>query len=169
MLLTENVRTTDHASGIHLQDCSKSANNWKKNGDVKICWDDVIITIFWHFHVSLVKFSYWSKFHVNIIMRSRVTTIFVYKRLIRNPKIGNTLVWVLSNTWVELEIPDLAEMSLMKNQLMLPNAKFTAFIVSELLRENQQGGCNPPQYMIYTDIFMLGLIYIRTILSIQEG
>ena len=52
---------------------------------------------------------------------------------------------------------------------MLPNAKFTPFIVSELLRENQQGGCNPPQYMIYTDIFMLGLIYICTILSIQEG
>ena len=31
-------------------------------------------------------------------------------------------------------------MSLMKSYLMLRNARFTAFTVSELLRENQQGG-----------------------------
>ena len=49
--------------------------------------------------VSLVKFSYWSKFHVNIITGSVVTTIFFYKGLTRNPKIGNTLVWVLPNIW----------------------------------------------------------------------
>ena len=37
-------------------------------------------------------FSYWSKFHINIITGSGVITIFVYKILTRNLEIGNTLV-----------------------------------------------------------------------------
>ena len=53
---------------------------------------------FWRCRVSLVKFSYWSKFHVSIITGSRVMTIFVYKELIKNSEIGNTLIWVLSHT-----------------------------------------------------------------------
>ena len=44
--------------------------------------------------VSLVKFSYWSKFHVNIITGSRVMTIFFYKGLTTN-----TPVWVLHTIW----------------------------------------------------------------------
>ena len=57
---------------------------------------------FWRCHVFLfflVKFSYLSKFHVNIITCSRVTTIFVYKGLTRNPEIGNNSVCALSNIW----------------------------------------------------------------------
>ena len=38
---------------------------------------------FWRCHVSPVNFSYWSKFHVNIITGSGVMTILVYKRLTR--------------------------------------------------------------------------------------
>ena len=53
----------------------------------------------WRSRVPLVKFSYWSKFHVNIITGSTVMTIFFYKGLTRNPEIGNTLVWVLPNIW----------------------------------------------------------------------
>ena len=49
---------------------------------------------FWRCFVHLIKFSYWSKFHVNIISGSGVMTIFFYKGLTRNPKIGNPLVWV---------------------------------------------------------------------------
>ena len=49
--------------------------------------------------VSLLKFSYWSKFHVNIIAGSGVMTIFFYKGLSRNPEIGNTPIRVLSNIW----------------------------------------------------------------------
>ena len=41
---------------------------------------------------SLVKFSYWSKFHLNIITGSGVMTIYFYKGLTRNPEIGNTPV-----------------------------------------------------------------------------
>ena len=54
---------------------------------------------FWCCFVSLVNFSYWSKFHVNIITDSRIMTIFFYKGLTRNPEIGNTPVWVLPNIW----------------------------------------------------------------------
>ena len=97
-------------------------------------------SFFWRWFVSLVKFSYWFKFHVNIIAGSRVMTISFYKRLARNPKIGNTSVWVLTNIWGELEIPNLARMSLMKCYKMLQNSRVTAFALSELLRENQQGG-----------------------------
>ena len=43
-------------------------------------------------HASLVKFSYLSKFHVNIIPGYGVITIFVYKGLTRNPEIGNITV-----------------------------------------------------------------------------
>ena len=52
---------------------------------------------FLRYFVSLVKFSYWSKFHVNIITGSGIMTVFFYKGLTRNPEIGNTLVWVLPN------------------------------------------------------------------------
>ena len=40
----------------------------------------------------LVKFSYWSKFHVNIMTGSGVMAIFVYKGLTRNPEIGKAPV-----------------------------------------------------------------------------
>ena len=46
----------------------------------------------------VVKFSYLSKIHVNTMIGSGFMTIFVYKRLTRNPEIGNTLVCVLANT-----------------------------------------------------------------------
>ena len=49
--------------------------------------------------VSLVKFNCWSKFYVSIITGSGVMIISFYKRLIRNPEIGNTPVWVLPNIW----------------------------------------------------------------------
>ena len=39
--------------------------------------------------VSLVKFSYWYKFHVNIITGSGVLTILFHKELTRNLEIGN--------------------------------------------------------------------------------
>ena len=44
------------------------------------------------FFAFLVKFSYWSKFHVNIITGSGVMPIFFYKGLTRNPEIRNTPV-----------------------------------------------------------------------------
>ena len=46
---------------------------------------DVVVSFF-------VKFTYWSQFHVNIIPGCGVMTIFFYKRMTRNPKIGNNPV-----------------------------------------------------------------------------
>ena len=69
----------------------------KNDNDVTVCWNDVIVNFFSCSFVSLVKFSYWSMFHVNIITGSSVMTIFFYKGLTRNPEIGNTLVWVFPN------------------------------------------------------------------------
>ena len=45
----------------------------------------------------------------------------------------------ISGDWGELGIPYLARMSLINCYWMLQNARVTAFIVSELLKENQQG------------------------------
>ena len=47
--------------------------------------------LFWRSFVCLVKFSYWSKFCVNIITGSGVMPIFSYKELTSNPEIGNIL------------------------------------------------------------------------------
>ena len=47
--------------------------------------------------VYLVKFSYWLKFHVNIIAGSVVMKVFFYKGLTRNPEIGNTSALVFPN------------------------------------------------------------------------
>ena len=63
-------------SGIRPPDCSKLAKNLKNDNDVTIFQHDVNIKISWLFFVFLVKFSYWSKFHVKIITGSRIMTIF---------------------------------------------------------------------------------------------
>ena len=49
-------------------DCSKLAKNRQKGNGVTIFRNDVIVKFF--DAVSLVKFSYWSKSHVNIITGS---------------------------------------------------------------------------------------------------
>ena len=77
------------------------AVNWKNGNVVTIFRHNVIVKHFWRFFFlnSLVKFSYQSKFHVNIIDGSGVMTISFYKELTRNPEIGNIPVWVLPNMW----------------------------------------------------------------------
>ena len=83
-----------------------------------------------------MNFSYWSKFHVNIIAGSGVTTVFFYKGLTRNPEIGNTPVSVLPNIWRLVHIRDTKFAANVSNKmlLMLQNARVTAFTVSVLLR-----------------------------------
>ena len=123
-------------SGL-LQFSHKSENG----SGVKICQHDVIVIFFWCCRVSFVMFSYWCKFHVNIITGARVMTIFLYKGLTRNPEIGNIPVWVLPNIWrLVLGIQNLAWISLMICYYMLQNSRITAFTISELLRKNQQRG-----------------------------
>ena len=62
----------------------------------------------------------------------------------------------LCRGWSMLGIPNLARMSLIKCYWMLQNAKVTAFIVTELLRENQLTLNTPPSPLV-TQILRLGL------------
>ena len=128
--------------GIRLPDSSKLAINWKNDNDVTIFQNDVIVKYFWRFFVSLFKFSYWSKFHVNIITVSGVMTILFYKGLTRNSEIGNIPVWILPNIWRLGWVSDTKFGTNFSNKMLLnaTNARITAFTVSELLRENQQRG-----------------------------
>ena len=80
---------TDYASRIQFPDCFKLAKNWKNNNDITIFRNYVIVKFFWRRFVSLVTFSYWSKFHVNTITGSGVMTISFYEGLTRNTEIGN--------------------------------------------------------------------------------
>ena len=98
-------------------DCSKLAINRENENYVKICWHDVIIIFFLLCLVSLVKFSYWSKFHVNIITVSRVMTIFFYKGLTTN-----TPVWVLHNIWRLRQLKDTKFDTNVSNEMLLNSA-----------------------------------------------
>ena len=123
--------------GIRLPDSSKLVINWKNEIDVTICWHDVIVKLFWGCFVSIIKFNFWSEFYVSIITGSGVKAIFLYKGLteIRKSEIPPSEFCPISEDWRQLEMPNLVRMSLMKCYWMLLNARVTAFIVSELLRE----------------------------------
>ena len=81
IIVNENVSFIDHASEIRPPDGCKLAINLKKENDIIICWHDVIIIFFGRCCVSLFKFSYWSKFHVNIIIDFGVTVNYPHPHL----------------------------------------------------------------------------------------
>ena len=129
----------------------QTAPNWPKIRKMTMTsqffvWHDINVNFFWRCFVSLVKFSYWSKFHVNIITGFGIMAIFFYKGLTRNPEIGNPFEFCpISGDWDELWIPNLARMSLIECYWMLQNSRFTAFTVFVLLWEHQMGGkITPP-------------------------
>ena len=127
-------------SGVRPPDCSKLAKNPKNDKEVTISRHDVNVKFLWCCFVSLVKFSYWPKFDVNIITSSGIMKIFFNKGLTRNPEIGNTLVWVLPNIWRLEQDMGTKFVSLIQCHWMLQNSTVTAFTAFELLRENQLGG-----------------------------
>ena len=67
---------------------------------------------------------------------------------IRKSEIPPSEFCPISEEWSKLEIPNLTQRSLMKCYWMLKIARFTAFTVSELLRENQQGEVKWPPTQI---------------------
>ena len=103
--------------------CSKSGLrtvlNWQQNPENA--------PIFWRCFGSLVKFSYWSKFHVNNITGSGIMTIFFYKGLIRNPEIRNTPVWVLPNICRLRWVMDTKFGANVSNRMLLIAAKFQGY------------------------------------------
>ena len=62
--------------------------NWKNNIDVTIFRHDAIVIFYDVAVFPLLSFSY----SLNMVFGRGVMTIFVYKVLTRNPKIGNTPV-----------------------------------------------------------------------------
>ena len=91
-------------SAIRPLDYFKLTKNQRNDNDIAVFQHDVIIKFFLHTFVSLVNFSYWSMFHVNIITGCEIMTIFFYKGLIRNPEMGN--IPVLLNIWRQGRILD---------------------------------------------------------------
>ena len=107
--------------------CSKLAINWK-NDNLRYnlpTWH--YLQIFWPCFATLVKFSDWSKFHVNIITGSGVMTIYFYKVLTRDPEIGNTPVWVLSNIWRMGQVRDTKFGTDVSNEILLNAAKYRGY------------------------------------------
>ena len=82
---------------------------------------------FWSCFVSLVSFSYWSKFHVNIITGSGITTIFFEKGLTRNPDIGKAHVGVFPNIWRLGQVMDTKFGTNVSNKMLLNAAKFQGY------------------------------------------
>ena len=97
--VTQNIIFADSVFRIRPPDCSKLTKNPKNENNVTIFRHDVNVKFSMSCFVSLIKFSYWSRFHVNIITGSGIMTILFYKGLTRNPEFWNTPVWVLPNIW----------------------------------------------------------------------
>ena len=125
--VTENIISADSVSEIRPPDCSKLAKNPKNDNGVTIFRHDVIVKFFWLCFVSLVKFSYWSKFHVNIIPGSGIITIFFYRGLTWNLEIGNTPVWVFANIWRLGQVMDTKFGTNLSNKILLNAAKFKGY------------------------------------------
>ena len=112
---------------IRSPDFSKYAKNPKKDNDLTIFWNDVIVNFFDVFFVCFVKFIHWSKFHISIITGSGIMTIYFYKGLTRNPEIENTPVWVLRNIWRLEQIMDAKFGPNISNRMLLNASKFQGY------------------------------------------
>ena len=140
--ITENITFADYISGIRPPDCSKLTKNPKNDSNVTISRHEVIFKFFWRCIVSLAKFSYWSKFHANIITGSGIMTIFFYKGLTRNPEIGNTPVWVLPNIWRLERVMDTKLGTNFSNRKLLNAVNFQGYSFYRfwVMKEKPTGG-----------------------------
>ena len=100
-------------------------------------------SFFWRCSVSLVTLSHWSKFHVNIIIGSGIMTIFFYKKLTKNPEIGNSPIWVLHNIWRLGQVRDTKFGNNVSNK-KLSNAEKSQGYSCELLRKKPTVGVKLP-------------------------
>ena len=106
------------ASGL-LQ-IGQTSKKWQRHHNFQI-WRHR--QIFFSCFVSLVKFSYWSKFHVNIITGSGIMTIFFQKGLTRNPEIRYTPLRVLLMIWRLGQVMDTKFGINVSNKMLLNAAK----------------------------------------------
>ena len=98
------------------------ASNWPSIGKTTKASqfvDMASLSIFLCYQVSLVAFSYWPKFHVNIITVFRVMTNFLNKGLTRNLEIRNTPVWIFPNIWRLCRFRDTKFCTNVSNEMLL--------------------------------------------------
>ena len=146
--VNENVSFADYASGIRLLDCSKLSINRENDNDATTCLHNVIVKLFWRclFRLSSLLTGLSFMLISSLILELWQFTLIRDWPKTRKSEIPRSEFCSISGDWGELKIPQFVQMFLMKFYLVLQNARVTAFIVSELLRENQQGGKNNPYY-----------------------
>ena len=123
--------------------CRPLAFTWPEKQKKQTKFPDMMsCQIFWRCFDSLVKFSFWSKFHVNVITGSEVIKFFFYKWLIKNPEIGYTPVWVLPNIWRLGQVRDTESGKDVSNKMLLNAAKCQGYSFYHfwVIKEKPTGG-----------------------------
>ena len=118
---------TDYTSGLWLLHCSKLAMTSKNDNDVTNCQQRSSLNSFWCCHVSFLKFSYWYKFHINIITSSRVMTILLYNWLTKYLDVGNIHVLILPNIWRLAQVRNTRFVTNIYNEMLLNAAKYHVY------------------------------------------
>ena len=120
------------------------------------------LSFFWSCFDSLVKFSYWSKFQVNIFTSSGVTTISFYMGLTRNPEIGNTPVWVFHSIWRLGQVRNTKFSTNVSNMMLLNAAKCQGynFYRSYVIKGKPTERNYPPPHPIANLLSDLSLVCI---------
>ena len=97
---------------------------------------------------DVVLFSYWPKFHVNVISGSGIMTIFFYKGLTINPEIGNTPVWVLANIWRVGRVMGTKFGTNVSNRMLMNATKFQCYNFYRfwVIKEKPTGGVKLQNY-----------------------
>ena len=137
---------TDHASRIRLQECSKLALHWKNGSDVQFA-DMTSYSSFFDIAVFLLSGFGTGPSFMAISLLGMALWQFLF--ITEWPKIWKSEILLsefcpISGDRGELGIPKFGRMFLMTSYWMLQNCRVTAFTVSELIRENQQGSKNTP-------------------------
>ena len=126
---------------IWVPECSKLTINQKNDNEVTIFQHTII---FEFFDVILFLLSILVTCTSFMSISSVVLELWQFYFIrdwpeIRKLEIPPSEFYPIAGDWGKLEIKNLAWMSLIKSYWMLQNARVTAFTVSELLREYQQG------------------------------
>ena len=115
---------------------SRMAINWKINNDVKFA-DMTSLSNFFDVVLFLLSILVTGPSIMSILSLFLESQQFSCLE-IRKLEIPPSKFCPIYGDWSELGIPNLAQMPLIKSYWMQQNAKVSALIVSELLRENQQ-------------------------------
>ena len=139
--ITKNITFADPMSRIRHSDCSKLAKNLKNDNDATIFRHYGNVNFFRRRFFSVVKFSSWSRFHVNIITASEIMAVLFYKGLTRNPEIGNNPVCVFPNIQRMGRVMDTNFDTNISNRMLLNAAKLQGYRV---MKGKPTGGLKSP-------------------------